>query len=160
MVGARLVEDSSIVASGAWSSDGSAFFIRELGPRTKARPETRSGKHRSFICSPPCVNPQHNSHFHLRTRRQQGLCAKPWLSQHSCCPPSWGGGNEGLGWRGERREVLNELAVLPPGGSPRMLSLKQQSGQFKSGYSRGRKCNKCELVGLTTEGFPEEVRCE
>lgn len=97
MVGARLVEDSSIVASGAWSSDGSAFFIRELGPRTKARPETRSGKHRSFICSPPCVNPQHNSHFHLQTRRQQGLCDKPWAQPTLLLPTFLGRWKRGTG---------------------------------------------------------------
>lgn len=41
MVGARLVEDSSVAASSIWSSEGSTFFIRELGPRMAARPETR-----------------------------------------------------------------------------------------------------------------------
>ena len=53
MVGAKLVEDSSIMASRAWSSESSTFFIRELGPLTKARPETRSRKHSNFICLPP-----------------------------------------------------------------------------------------------------------
>lgn len=33
-----------MVASRAWSSEGSAFFIRELGPRSTARPETRGGQ--------------------------------------------------------------------------------------------------------------------
>lgn len=98
MVGARLVEDSSIVASGAWSSEGSAFFIRELGPRTRARPETRQGKHRAFICLPLSV-PAHRT-AHISNCKQGGgrdHVTSHRLSQHACCPPSWGGGNEELG---------------------------------------------------------------
>ena len=62
MVGARLVEDSSIRASGDWSSESSTFFIRELGPLTKARPESRSREHSDFICSSP---PSAHSRTHI-----------------------------------------------------------------------------------------------
>ena len=62
MVGARLVEDSSIRASGDWSSESSTFFIRELGPLTKARPETRSREHSDFICS---STPSAHSRTHI-----------------------------------------------------------------------------------------------
>lgn len=71
MVGARLVEDSSIEASGDWSSESSAFFIRELGPLTKARPETRSREHSDFICSSPPISPQQDPQFLLQARGQQ-----------------------------------------------------------------------------------------
>lgn len=135
MVGARLLEDSSIVASSASSSGGSAFFIRELGPRTKARPETQSGKHRSFICSPPCVRPQQNSHFHLQARGQQGLWDRALARPPLLLPTFLGRWEWGTGVLGreEGGNVLNELAVLPRGGSPRSLSLKRRSSKFKSG---------------------------
>lgn len=106
MVGARLVEDSSIAASGAWSSAGSAFFIRELGPRTKARPETQGGKHRGFICWPPSICTQQNPHFLLQTRGRQGPCDKPLAQPTPLCLPSWVGENGGLG-----ENILDELAV-------------------------------------------------
>lgn len=50
MVGARLVEDSSMVPSSIRSSEGSTFFMRELGPRMAARPETRQAQ-----ADPPAV---------------------------------------------------------------------------------------------------------
>jgi hypothetical protein len=53
-VGARLVEDSSMAASNVWSSESSTFFIRELGPRTRARPET--GQQCRLVCLSPGVS--------------------------------------------------------------------------------------------------------
>ena len=90
MVGARLVEDSSVAASSIWSSEGSTFFIRELGPRMAARPE--KGKHRvtSLLLS---VHLQGSPTFLLwtlglsntllstllETQKQQSLGERDWL---------------------------------------------------------------------------------
>lgn len=109
MVGARLVEDSSIVVSGIWSSESSAFFFRELGPRTNARPETWSEK-QEFISLPPLMGPQRNPHFLLQTRGWQGSCDKPLVSQYPCCP-SPGEVEMETVWEG-RGHVSNELAVM------------------------------------------------
>lgn len=164
MVGARLVEDSSIAASGAWSSDSSTFFIRELGPLTKARPETRSRKHSNCICLPPTTpyRPTAGPTFPAANRGGgRNHMTSYWLSRHRCCPPSCGGGSRSLG-AGRGGKVLDEFAVLL-GRWPRILALKQYSSKFKSGLvgcSQQCKCNEWNLVGLTMEGFLEESKFE
>ena len=92
MVGARLVEDSSIKASGDWSSESSAFFIRELGPLTKARPETRSREHRDFICSSPPSAHSRTRIFCCELGGNRSHRTKLLAQPASHCPPSWGGG--------------------------------------------------------------------
>ena len=97
MVGARLVEDSSIKASGDWSSESSAFFIRELGPLTKARPETRSREHRDFICSSPPSAHSRTRIFCCELEGNRSHMTSYWLNQHHTAhPPGEGAGNRRL----------------------------------------------------------------
>lgn len=153
MVGARLVDDSSIAASSAWSSESSTFFIRELGPRTRARPERRNRKHRAFICSPPRTSPKQNPRFPLQTRgwRHHVTSLTAWLaigSQTSLLPTLLGRWKPGPGGGG--MSGVNLQCCW--GDSPRILNLKQHYSKSKSGMagcSPGCKCDKWELVGLT-----------
>lgn len=85
-VGARLVEDSSGAAAAAGSSGNSAFFLRELGPRTTARPRTQGrgqGRYRRHLASP-----QHSLPLRCRPggqgpRGSLGSASIPWGAQRA-----------------------------------------------------------------------------